>query len=84
MKENENDMIKVILAFGDLAYDVKLEHEGEVHTAREWLDIYSEYCPAEILEFEDEDAMYEGTMNPGTSMIPRYYQKEGISDNMAR
>ena len=74
-------MIKVILAFGDLAYDIMCEHEGEIHTAEEWLDIYGEQCVAEILEFANETEAYEGTMNPGTSMIPRYYQTEGISDN---
>lgn len=74
-----------ILAFGDTAYETQLEHEGETHTAKEWYDIYSKgndgYNPTEILEFNTEEEMDEATMETGSSLLPRYYQTEGITDS---
>ena len=79
-------MIKIILAFGDQAYEIQCEHEGETHPAQEWYDIYSEawrggYNPTEILEFTDENEALRAVLDPGTSLLPRYYQIKGVSDS---
>ena len=74
----------VIVAFGDDAYEIQEMHEGEVHTAKEWYDIYSEpwgkYNPTEIREYDTMDEMLDATLDPG-SFLPKYYQYEGVSDS---
>lgn len=80
-------MVKIIVAYGDDAYFIQEDHKGETHTAKEWYEIYSEpwsrggYNPTEILEFATMEEAEEATLDPG-SFIPKYYQVEGISDNL--
>lgn len=85
MREKMNKKFKAIVAYGDEAYEIKCEHEGETHTAQEWYEIYSKGCgkynPTEILEFDTEDELRNATMDAGTSMFPKYYQTEGITDS---
>jgi hypothetical protein len=85
MREKMNKKFKAIVAYGDEAYEIKSEHEGETHTAQEWYEIYSKGCgkynPTEILEFDTEDELRNATMDAGTSMFPKYYQVSGISDS---
>lgn len=77
---------KAIVLYGDEAYEAMANHEDERWDAETWVKIYSEelgykpgdYNPIEILEFDTREEMETATEDPGTSMMPKYYQTERI------
>lgn len=77
---------KAIILYGDEAYEAIERHKDERHTAEEWLEIYSRelgygrYNPIEVIERASAKDLEEATSDPGTALLPRYYQTERITD----